>query len=437
MTDTWMGDDFFHYGAFRLSYGFEYSADLELSNDGSVPVPINRYDTYDWYLAQGPLTNLTRLLAGRVPTWTNFTKHPTYDAFWQARALPTYLTKLTVPTLTVGGWYDPEDFYGALRTYQALEAHDTANINYLVVGPWNHGGWARGAGDSLGMISWDDSTSAYYREQAQEPWFRYWLKMKGRLPLPEALVFEGGSNNWRAFDQWPPKAAKPTNLYFGPQGTLSFTAPTATGATAADSYISDPAHPVPYRRRPIQLTYHPQGSDWYTWLVQDQRQVQGRPDVLTFQTEPLTAPITIAGDIAGKLFATTTGQDADWVVKLIDVYPDSATGDEPRMGGYQLMVSSEILRGRYHKSFSRPEPLVPGKVTPFTVDLHQQSYRFLPGHRIMVQVQSSWFPVYDRNPQTWVANIFEAPASAYKAQTHRVLRSATYPSHVELPVLTP
>lgn len=436
MTDTWMGDDFFHYGAFRLSYGFEYAAGMELSNDGSAPVPIDRYDTYDWYLAQGPLANLSQLLAGRVPTWTAFTKHPTYDAFWKSRALPGYLTQLTVPTLSVGGWYDPEDFYGALKTYRTLEAHDTSRINYLVVGPWNHGGWSRGAGDSLGRISWDDSTSAYFREQAQAPWFAYWLKLRGRLPLPEALMFEGGSNRWRAFDEWPPKAATPTKLYFGPQGTLSFTAPTAATTAAADSYVSDPAHPVPYRQRPIQLTYHPQGSDWYTWLVEDQRQVQGRPDVLSWQTEPLTESVTIAGDIVGRLFASTTGQDADWVVKLIDVYPDSARGDEPRMGGYQLMVTSEILRGRYHKSFSRPEPLVPNKVTPFTVDLHQQSYQFQRGHRIMVQVQSSWFPVYDRNPQTWVTNIFEAPASAYRAQTHRVLRSAMYPSHVELPLVS-
>ncbi|MEO8634381.1 MAG: CocE/NonD family hydrolase [Gemmatimonadales bacterium] len=437
MTDTWMGDDFFHQGAFRLSYGFEYAAGMELSNDGSAPVPIDRYDTYDWYLAQGPLSNLTRLLAGRVPTWTSFTSHPTYDPYWQARALPRYLTKLTVPTLTVGGWYDQEDFYGALKTYQTLETHDTSAINYLVMGPWNHGGWARGAGDSLGRISWDDSTSAYFREQAQAPWFAYWLKLRGRLPLPEALVFEGGSNRWRAFDEWPPKAAAATNLYFGPEGTLSFTAPTARTATAADSYVSDPAHPVPYRRRPIQLTYHPQGSDWYTWLVEDQRQVEGRPDVLTWQTEPLSESLTIAGDIVGRLFATTTGRDADWVVKLIDVYPDSARGDEPRMGGYQLMIASDIMRGRYHKSFSRPQPLVPNAVTPFTVDLHQQSYQFQRGHRIMVQVQSTWFPVYDRNPQTWVANIFEAPASAYRAQTHRVLRSAAYPSHVELPVVSP
>ena len=200
MTDTWMGDDFFHYGAFRLSYGFEYSASLELSRDFSAPVPIDRYDTYDWYLAKGPLSNLTKLLAGRVPTWTAFTQHPTYDDFWKARALPRYLTRLTVPTLTVGGWYDQEDFYGPLATYRTLETHDTSKINYLVMGPWNHGGWSRGAGDSLGRISWDDSTGAYFREQAQAPWFAYWLKLRGRLPLPEALVFEGGSNTWRAFD---------------------------------------------------------------------------------------------------------------------------------------------------------------------------------------------------------------------------------------------
>jgi len=438
MTDAWMGDDFFHQGAFRLSYGFEYATSMELSNDGSIPVPIDRYDAFDWYLQLGSLANVSRtVLKGKsVPTWENFTAHPTYDAFWKARALPTYLTTLTVPTMTVGGWWDQEDFYGALKTYETLEKLDTKGINYLVMGPWNHGGWSRGAGDSLGRISFDDSTGAFFREQAQAPWFAYWLKDKGRLPLPEALLFEAGSNRWRAFDSWPPKNGTRRALYFGPDGTLSFDAPKGRQISAFDQYVSDPAHPVPYRSRPIQLTYHPRGSDWYTWLTQDQRLVDGRPDVLTWQTAPLTEDVTIAGDIVARLFASTTGRDADWAVKLIDVYPDS--GDfAPRMGGYEFMIANDIMRGRYRKSWSHPEPLVPNQVTPFTVDLHQQAYTFQQGHRIMVQVQSSWFPVYDRNPQSWVPNIFAAKASDFRAQTHRVYRSAQFPSHLEVTTVAP
>ncbi|MBK6781829.1 MAG: CocE/NonD family hydrolase [Gemmatimonadetes bacterium] len=436
MTDTWIGDDFFHQGAFRLSYGFEYAADMELSNDGSVPLPITRYDTYDWYLAQGPLRNLTTLLAGKVPTWTNFTRHPTYDAFWKARSLPTYLTRLSVPTLTVGGWWDQEDFYGALATYAALEKLDTAGINYLVMGPWNHGGW-QGAGDSLGKISFADSTGTYFREQVQAPWFAYWLKDRGRLPLPEALLFVAGRNDWKAFDHWPPRAEAPVRqLYFRADGRLSFEPP--SGAAAAfDPFVSDPAHPVPYRARPIQQTYHPRGSSWSAWQVEDQRLAHNRPDVLSWETEPLDADLTIAGDVVAHLFASTTGQDADWVVKLIDVYPDSARYLAPRMGGFQLMVTGDILRGRYRAGWDRPAPLVPNRVTPFTVDLHQQAYTFRKGHRIMVQVQSTWFPVYDRNPQTWVPNIFEAPATAFRAQTHRVYRSTRHPSHVQVQVLAP
>lgn len=435
MTDTWMGDDFFHNGAFRLSYGFEYAADMELTNDGSAQLPITRYDTYDWYLAQGPLSTLTALLGGRVPTWTSFVAHPAYDAFWQARALPTYLTRLTVPTLTVGGWWDQEDLYGPLATYRALEKLDTAGINYLVMGPWNHGGWQR-AGDSLGRIGFGDETGEYFRQEAQAPWFAYWLKDKGRLPLPEALMFESGSNRWRAFDAWPPRQATPRKLYFAGHGALSFEAP-GSAAAGFDAFVSDPAHPVPYRRRPIQLTYHPAGSGWAPWMVEDQRLVHNRPDVLSWETEPLTEAVTIAGDLTARLFASTTGEDADWVVKLIDVYPDSARRQPPEMGGYQLMVAGEILRGRYRESWSRPAPLVPNRVTPFTIDLRGQSYTFKPGHRIMVQVQSSWFPVYDRNPQTWVPNIFTAAAADFRAQTHRVYRSARFPSHIELPVVTP
>ncbi|HTS88415.1 MAG TPA: CocE/NonD family hydrolase [Gemmatimonadales bacterium] len=436
MTDTWMGDDFFHHGAFRLSYGFEYSSSLELSNDQSVPVPIERYDTYGWYLDAGSLASLTQLLDGRVPTWTNFVAHPTYDSFWKAKALPTYLTRLAVPTLTVGGWWDQEDFYGALKTYETLEPLDTAGINFLVMGPWNHGEWGRAEGDSLGRINFVEKTGAYFREKVQAPWFAYWLKDKGQLPLQEALVFVSGSNHWQGFESWPPKVGvKLWKLFLSDSGRLALAPSQST--TGNDAFVSDPAHPVPYRPRPVQLTYDRRGSDWYTWLVDDQRFVDGRPDVLTWQTGPLTGDITIAGPITAKLYASTTGEDADWVVKLIDVYPDSSADLAPRMQGYELMVASEILRGRYRDSWEHPSPLKPGQVTRFTVDLHEQAYTFLKGHRIMVQVQSTWFPLYDRNPQTWVPNIFLAKPTDFRPETHRVYRTARYPSDVEVEVLEP
>jgi putative CocE/NonD family hydrolase len=432
MTDTWMGDDFFHYGAFRLSYGFEYASEMELTKDGSQPPPVGGYDTYDWYLDQGALSNLTHLLAGRSPSWTNFTAHPTYDAFWRARALPTYLKRLTVPTLTVGGWWDQEDFYGPLKTYATLEPLDSGQMNALVVGPWNHGGWSRGDGQKLGEIDFGSPTGRWFREQVQAAWFAHWLKGRDSIPVREALVFEGGSNRWRTFDRWPPPS-RDRNLYFREDERLSFDPPTVRDP-AFDSYVSDPRHPVPYRRRPVQRTYDPQGSGWYTWLTEDQRFVDNRPDILTWRTGPLAADVVIAGSLAAQLFAATTGTDADWIVKLTDVYPDSVPGN-PKMGGYELMVASEILRGRYRTGFNRPTAIRAGRIESYTVDLHQQSYRFLKGHRIMVQVQSTWFPVYDRNPQTFVRNIFTARPQDFRAATQRIYRSAAHPSHIALPVL--
>ena len=432
MTDTWMGDDFFHYGAFRLSYGFEYSADLEYSRDQSAALPISRYDTYTWYLEQGTLSNLTTVMKGRSPTWLNFVNHPSYDPFWVARALPTYLTRLTVPTLTVGGWWDQEDFYGALTTYATLERLDTGGINYLVMGPWNHGGWSREA-SSLGNIDFGSATGPYFRERIQAPWFAYWLKGKGSLNLEEATVFETGDNRWRSFFNWPPRNANLRRLYTRGGGRLAFEPP-AAGETGFDQYVSDPAHPVPYRNRPIQMTYDSRGSGWYSWLTEDQRFVADRPDVLSWQTEPLDRAVTIAGDIRGHLFASTSGTDSDWIVKLIDVYPDSVPGNW-KMGGYQLMVSSEILRGRYRQGFDKPAAINANEVAEYVVDLHQQSYQFRQGHRIMVQVQSTWFPVYDRNPQTFVPNIFQARALDFRSATQRIYRTARQASYVELPVL--
>ena len=442
-ADMWMGDDFHHQGAFRLSYGFEYAVLTEAADTNSN-FSFDRYDTYDWYLELGPLATVNdSILHGKLPTWNDFVAHPDYDAFWQRQTIAPYLTKVTVPTLSVAGWWDQEDFYGPIRIYRAMEPHDSLHLSRLVVGPWNHGGWAGGPGQKLGNIDFGSATGEYFRDSVQAPFFAYYLKDQGEMTLPEALTFETGSGKWVRNDAWPAKSGVTgKNLYFRAGGLLSFDPPvTPAKAEAAsrdtvDAFVSDPAHPVPYRHRPIEPTYYPKGSGWYTWLTEDQRFAAARPDVLTWETPPLTEDVVIRGDIAAHLFASTTGQDADWIVKLIDVYPEDYAPN-PKMGGYQFMVANDVLRGRYRKSFEHPTPIPPGVIQSYTVDLHTQDYRFLKGHRIMVQVQSSWFPIIDRNPQTWVPSIFKAKASDFRAQTHRVFRSPRYPSHITVAVPVP
>jgi putative CocE/NonD family hydrolase len=345
------------------------------------------------------------------------------------------LKEPTVPNLNVAGWWDQEDFYGPMATYARLEKSDSKHLNYLVAGPWNHGGWGGGSGKSLGEIPFGSDTSVYFRQKIEVPWFEYWLKGKGALPLKEALLFQTGSDNWVHFDSWPPREAQTKHLYFREDGKLSFDAPQTDSADASDSYVSDPAHPVPYRHRPIDMTYpedHP--GSWYTWLVQDQRFVDNRPDVLTWQTEDLSEDVTLAGQVTAKLFASTSGTDSDWIVKLIDVYPQKYP-DDWKLSGFELMISDEIFRGRYYNSFEKPEPLKPGEATPFTIDLHTADHVFKEGHRIMVQVQSSWFPLYDRNPQKFIPNIFEAKDSDYQKATQHVYRSKRFPSSVEIMTL--
>ena len=426
MTDTWIGDDFFHNGAFRLSYGVEYTYGMEV---GEFDVGV--YDMYDWYRRVGVLSNIPKVLGRTWTSWEGFVAHPTYDAYWKARATQRAIRSTPVAVLTVGGWYDQEDIFGPPATYAAFERSDTGGRNRLVMGPWNHGGWYR-AGDSLGAIAFGDSTGVWYRREVEVPFFAYYLKDRAPLTLPEALVFEGGANAWRRYDAWPPKAATTINLYLREGGRLSFDPPTDT-AGAFDAYVSDPAHPVPYRSRPIEVTYST-GSRWREWQVTDQRFVEGRADLLVWATEPLERDVVIAGDLEARLYASTTGTDADWVVKLIDVYPDTVAGGGA-MGGYQLMVAGELLRGRYRRSFEHPEPIAADHVLAYTVRIPPQAYRFQRGHRIMVQVQSTWFPLYDRNPQTYVENIFTARPEDYRAQTHRIWRTAEYPSHVMLSAL--
>jgi putative CocE/NonD family hydrolase len=433
MGDAWMGDDFFHQGAFRLSYGLEYAWLLEASTDQSVNPNIGRFDSYDFYRSFATLGDLAKAVGANAwPTWRRYVEHPSYDSVWQARSAPRYLTHAKIPTLTVGGWWDQEDEWGPLATYAALEQSDTSHRSYLVMGPWYHGQWSGDRGDSLGNIRFGSPTGLEYRRDIQAPWFRYWLHGQGDGKFAEATVYDAGANRWRSYTTWPPREGTKRGLYLRENGLLSFDSPTA--ATGADSWVSDPAHPVPYRSRPIELTYDPRGSRWRRWQTEDQRFVDGRPDVMTWQTPPLTEDVTIAGDVMAHLYASTTGTDADWVVKLIDVYPDSIT-DRARMGGYELMITGDILRGRYRRSFSHPAPIPANTVQQYTVNLRQQAYQFKKGHRIMVQVQSTWFPAYDRNPQSYVPNIFLAPASAYRARTHKIYHTRTQASRVDVNVV--
>jgi putative CocE/NonD family hydrolase len=435
MGDAWLGDDFFHNGAFRLSYGFEYSALMETSNE-NYSFSFDRFDLFDWYLQLGPLSNVNaKYFHGKIPTWNNFVTHPTYDEFWRRHAISSALKQTTVPNLNVAGWWDQEDFFGPMATYANLEKADTKRLNYLVVGPWNHGGWAHGPGNSLGEIPFDTDTGTYYRQKVEAAWFAYWLHEKGTLPVKEALTFQTGSNIWTSFDAWPPREAQGEKLYFAEHGKLGWEPPKVASGEAFDAYLSDPAHPVPYRHKPVDMTYPPDHpGNWYTWLVQDQRFVDGRADVLTWETEELEDDVTVTGQVSAKLFASTTGTDNDWVVKLIDVYPQKMEKDW-KLSGFELMVADEIFRGRYRNSYEKPEPIVAGTVTPYTIDLHTTNHVFKKGHRIMVQVQSTWFPLYDRNPQKFVPNIFEAKESDYQKSTIKVYRTKEYPSSVEVSVL--
>ncbi|MBP6821455.1 MAG: CocE/NonD family hydrolase [Acidobacteria bacterium] len=433
-ADMWMGDDFHHNGAFRLSYGFEYATMME-TNKEQARFEFDKYDTYEWYLRLGALSNVNeKYLKGKIPTWNDFVEHPNYDRFWQEQAAAGYLKQARVPTLNVAGWWDQEDFYGPVKIYEELEKNDPQKQNFFVGGPWNHGGWAR-AGSSLGKIQFGADISLQYRQQIKAPFFAHYLKDKGTPTWKEANVFETGSNEWRSYDQWPPSYKTETRkLHFQANGKLSFDAPKDLSRQAADSYVSDPANPVPYRPRPVEATYDPRGSGWGAWLVGDQRFAQGRPDVLSWETDSLTENVTISGNVVGHLFASTTGSDADWIVKLIDVYPEDYPKDV-KMGGYQLMVANEVFRGRFHKSFEKPEALAPNAINEFAVNMRYCNHRFQKGHKIMVQVQSSWFPIIDRNPQKFVPNIFKATDADYIKATHSIHRSKQFPSHVSVPVI--
>ena len=356
----------------------------------------------------------------------------TYDEYWRQRNALIYLKGIKHPVLNVAGWFDAEDFYGPMAIYDTIEKKTPDNQNMLVVGPWRHGGWASQTGEALGDITFGSKTAEYYRQHIEFPFFEYYLKGHGKSPTAEAIVFETGSNQWKTYNQWPPREAAAKHLYLHADGGLSFLPPRGRADGAYDAFVSDPAKPVPFSSE-IRTT---QG---HTWMVEDQRFAARRSDVLVYRTQPLKEDVLIAGPIIASLQVSTTGTDADWIVKLIDVYPNNAKNDSIRgthvqMGGYQMLVAGEVLRGKFRNSFETPERMVPGQVTHIEFDLRDKYHRFLKGHRIMVQVQSTWFPVIGRNPQNFV-DIYNARAGDFQSATHRVYRSAPHESFIRLRVM--
>jgi uncharacterized protein len=432
-ADMFLGDDFHHNGAFRLGYAFEYSFMEEAGKTDSL-FGFDEFDTYEWFLKLGPLQNVNeKYFHSSIPSWNNFANHPNYDSFWIKQSMAYRLDSPRVNIMHVAGWWDQEDFYGPLKSYEVLEKQDRRNKNYIVIGPWNHGGWGGGNGSNLGSISFDTSTSISFRKDIQATWFAYHLKGKGDGKFPEAITFQTGSNVWKTYDKWPPREARKRQIYIAPNGKLTFTQPNSNAEISYDEYVSDPFRPVPYRSRPIEQTYGPE-SRWYTWLVEDQRFVHNRPDVLSWESDELNEDFIVSGNVFAKLFASTSGSDCDWIVKLIDVYPEKYDKDS-RMSGYQLMVANEVFRGRFRNSFEKPEAIEPGKVEQYMIDMRQANHVFKKGHRIMVQVQSSWFPLIDMNPQKFVPNIFEAKQGDFQKATQRLYRSASAASHIEVDVI--
>ena len=445
-VDQWMNDDIHRFGALRESYALEYSVMEQADKSENTHFQFDSYDTYAWYLALGPLSNANaRFLHGKISYWNDVVAHPDYDAFWKRGSLIAQVHASTVPNLNVAGFFDQEDPWGPWQIFRHAAEHDPDGTNFMVAGPWYHGQWQSPKGDSIGPIALGHETAREFREQIEAPFFRHYLHGTGAKPSWRATTFQSGSNQWKRYDSWPPKAVQATKLYLHTDGTVSFVAPTAREAPYRE-YVSDPASPVPYRQRPISPTYP--GGDWPTWEVADQRFVDGRPDVLTYTSQPLEHDLTITGEVAASLFASTSGSDADFVVKLIDVYPDSVEkpawnpGAGPRphqyaesVNGYELPIAMEVRRGRYLASFERATPLVANRPVEWRIPLRDRDHVFLKGHRLMVQVQSTWFPIIDRNPQRFVPSIYEAKESDFVKATQRVYATPALPSHVVLPVI--
>jgi uncharacterized protein len=441
MVDGWMGDDWFHFGAYRQT-NFDYFTDQTTEKGEGKSIPRQGYDDYMNFLRAGSAGDFAKA-AGleQLPWWRKVSEHPAYDAFWQGQALDKVMAAqpLKVPTMWIQGLWDQEDMWGANHCYQAVEPKDTANnMNFLVMGPWRHSG-VNYDGSMLGPLKWDGDTALQFRRDVLKPFFDQYLK-DGAPPAdtPPVLIYNTGENHWDRFKSWPLAcesgcAEKSKPLYLTGGFGLSFTPPAdSKSASAYDEYVSDPAKPVPYLPRPVVFADHPA---WTRWLVTDQRFIDGRPDVLSYETPVLTGPVRISGTAVVNLVASTSGTDSDWVVKLIDVYPDEVPS-QPEMGGYELGIAMDIFRGRYRESFETPKPITANTPLTYKFTLPNADHVFLPGHRIMVQVQSSWFPLYDRNPQTFVPNIFFAKPEEYVKANQRVFHASGAASFIDLPILS-
>ncbi|MBI1791184.1 MAG: CocE/NonD family hydrolase [Acidobacteria bacterium] len=433
IADLYMGDDAYHNGVLWLAHNFGFYGGFKPHREPTLPDPnaprfeFNTPDGYEFYLRR--LGNLgdsnEKHFRNENVYWDDTVKHPSYDGFWQARNLASHIRNTPPAVMTVGGWFDAEDLAGPLRIFRQTEKNSTTRANTLVMGPWSHGGWARGDGDRLSHVRFHSKTAAWYRENVEFPFFRYHLKDKDDPKLPKALVFETGTNLWRRFDAWPPANAAARTLYFRAGGKLSFEAPPDT--EAFDQYLSDPNKPAPF----VAYTINRMPGDY---MVEDQRHASVHPDVLVYESEVLADDITIAGPVSPDLYVSTTGSDADFVVKLIDVYPDDYPDNDQdplRMGGYQQLVRGEPFRAKYRRSFEKPEPLTPGQRTRIEFAMPDVCHTFRHGHRIMVQVQSSWFPLADRNPQKFMDIPKARPADFQKA-THSVFRQTGAASGVRV-----
>ncbi len=440
MVDIFIGDDFHHNGAFFLTHAFRWlsgSAPARTNRDATTNRPAafdyGTPDGYEFFLNLGPVANVDKLyFKGQVPVWNEFMQHGTYDDYWQSRNTLPHFKNVKPAVMTVAGWFDSEDKYGAVHLYRQIEKTSPAIKNIIVWGPWLHGGWARMDGDTLGNIRFGSKTSLWYRENVEFTFFNYYLKDKGKMDLPEATAFMTGANEWRSFDAWPPKEAQPTNVYLHANGKLSFSPPIEQSDKAYDEYVSDPQHPVPFTNEITTAMGH-------LYMVEDQRFAWTRPDVLTYQTDVLPEDVTIAGPVLIKLYGSTSGTDCDWVVKLIDVFPGDTPDPQPNpsgvhMGGFQMKVVSDVMRSKFRNSFEKPEPMEPNQVTKIEFELSDKLHRFKKGHKIMVQIQSTWFPLVDLNPGTFI-DIYKAKESDFQKAIQRVYRSAQHSTHLELRLL--
>jgi putative CocE/NonD family hydrolase len=448
-VDQWMNDDMHRYGALRESYAVEYAVMEQADKNENTNFQFETYDTFEWYLGVGPLANLNgKYLHDKIPFWNDIVAHPDYDDFWKKEAWVHQLHASTVPNLNVAGFWDQEDPWGPWEIFRHAAEHDPDHTNFIVAGPWFHGEWQTPKGEAIGIVPFaGHETAREFRENIEAPFFRYYLHGVGEKPAWQASTFQTGSNTWHTYSSWPPKEAKLTKFYFHSDGALSLEPPEKTKtAKPFREYVSDPANPVPYRARPVSPTY-PAG-DWRTWEAADQRFVDHRPDVLTYVSAPLDHDLVISGPLSAELFASTSGTDSDFVVKLIDVFPQDAEkpawkpGDGPAPGqfaqslnGYELPVAMEVRRGRYLQSFEQPHALVPNQPVRWDVPLRDHDHVFLKGHRIMVQLQSTWFPIIDRNPQKFVPSIYKAQDSDFRSATQRIYSAPDRPSHLLLPVM--